>query len=95
MRRDKAGDRRPTGAIVGRISTRGGAPVSGARVMIAGDSPEHLDIAAVSSASGHYELGDLTPGDYEIQVNVRDRLQVQRVRVTAGQSARLDFVAED
>ena len=95
MARGTADDRRPSGAIVGRISTGAGAAVPGARVMVVGDSPEHLDIAAVSSASGHYELGDLPPGDYEIQVNVRDRLQVQGVRVIAGQAARLDFVAED
>jgi Carboxypeptidase regulatory-like domain len=90
-----AGSRRPSGGIAGRISTRSGATVAGAPVMIVGDSPAHLDIAAITNASGDYQFGGLTPGDYEIQANVGDRLRVQRVRVSAGEIARLDFVAED
>lgn len=62
--------------------------------MIVGDSPEHLDIAAVTNATGEYGFTDLTPGEYEIQANANDRLQVQRVGVRAGEVARLDFTVE-
>jgi Carboxypeptidase regulatory-like domain len=89
-----AGDRRASGAIAGRISMPSGTAAVGARVMIGGDSPTHVDIAAVTGPSGEYRFDGLTPGNYEIQVNVRDRLQVQRVQVSAGDVARLDFVAE-
>jgi hypothetical protein len=95
MARAKFGDRGPSGAIAGSISTRAGAAVPGAAVMIVGDSPTHLDIAAVTGADGDYALGELVPGEYEIQVNVADRLQVQRVQVRPGEVARLDFQVED
>jgi phage gp45-like len=75
--------------------TRSGAPVAGAAVMIAGDSPSHLDIAAVTSASGEYRFAGLLPGDYAIEVNAGDRLHTRRVAVTDTGAARLDFVVDD
>jgi hypothetical protein len=91
-----AGDRhRPAGGIAGQVTTRSGKPVVGATLMIVGESPDHLDIAAVTGASGRYSFGDLTPGEYDIQANAGSRLQTQHVRVRSGEVARLDFVTDD
>ena len=62
--------------------------------MIGGNSPVHVDIAAVTGPTGEYELAGLVPGDYEILANAGDRLLNGHASVAAGEVAELSFVAE-
>ena len=79
------------GAIAGRVSEPSGRPLAGATVMIAGDSPSHHDIAALTTADGGFRFADLVPGDYTILVNAEGfPLQQRRVAVAAGETTRLE-----
>ena len=84
-----------TGEIRGRITRGSGDALAGVPVMIGGNSPAHVDMAAVTGPKGEYQLSGLVPGDYEILANPGDRLLVERVHVAGGEVAELHFVAED
>lgn len=78
-----------TGTIHGRVTSPEGEPVQDATVMIAGDSPSHRDIAALTNEQGEYRFTDLIPGDYMLLVNAEGHpMQTQHVRVKAGKIAR-------
>jgi hypothetical protein len=81
-----------TGAIAGTVNDPSQEPLAGAVVMIAGDSPAHLDIAALTDASGRYRFDNLQPGLYTLLVNAAEYPpQSGRIMVKANQIARLDF----
>ncbi|MGW8318973.1 MAG: carboxypeptidase-like regulatory domain-containing protein [Candidatus Promineifilaceae bacterium] len=81
-----------TGAIAGTVNGPSQEPLAGAVVMISGDSPAHLDIAALTDAAGRYRFDNLQPGLYNLLVNAADyRSQSGQVMVEANQIARLDF----
>ena len=84
-----------SGVIRGRVTTGSGDPVEGAAVMIGGNSPSHVDIAALTSPAGEYELVGLVPGEYEILANAGTEVLVRYVDVAAGEVAELHFVAND
>ena len=84
-----------SGVIRGRVTSGSGDPVEGAAVMIGGNSPSHVDIAALTSPAGEYELVGLVPGEYEILANAGTEVLVRHVDVAAGEVAELHFVAND
>jgi hypothetical protein len=81
------------GSIIGRISTLTGKPVTGATVLITGDSPRHNDIAIITDSNGEYRFSDLIPGDYEILVGLPDNtIKTMRGHVSPGHSTTIDLV---
>lgn len=81
-----------TGAIAGTVNGPSQEPLAGAVVMISGDSPTHLDIAALTDATGRYRFDNLQPGLYTLLVNAADcQSQSGQIRVEANKIARLDF----
>ncbi len=84
------------GEIVGRVTDARGEPVVGASALITGDSPQHIDIGAETSADGAYRFDDLVPGEYTILVNAEGHVsQTGRVQVEAGAVARLHISLPD
>jgi hypothetical protein len=85
-----------TGKIKGQVSAvraAGNQPVAGAVVLIAGDSPSHRDIAALTDLQGTYQFDDLAPGQYTLLVNAEGHPpQTGQVEVEADQVARLDIL---
>jgi hypothetical protein len=93
----KSQARDPSGkaSIVGTVTNRHRDPVAGAAVLITGDSPGHLDIAAVSNRQGQYRFDGLVPGAYSLMANAAGYpMQTRNVDVAAAQVARLDFVLD-
>lgn len=81
------------GTIRGRVIDGQGRPVVEAVVMIVGDSPSHLDIAALTGEAGEYSYTGLWPGRYTLLVNAPAfSPQQDSVEVTAGQESRLDLM---
>lgn len=64
---DRGGARPPAARIAGRVVDAQGRPVAEARVMIAGDSPDHPDIAQLTGPDGSYRFGGLAPGRYTVK----------------------------
>ncbi len=84
-----------TGDIVGRVMTVGGEPIKFAAVMITGDSPEHQDIAVLTSEDGSYVYKNLKPGKYTLMVNSEKySLKTSQVMVSNGKVTRLNFILE-
>ena len=80
------------GAIVGRVTSPDGKPVPDAAVAIAGDSPPHPDIAALTGGDGGFRLLGLTAGQYTLQVNAAGRpAQARSVRVEESGFAEIEF----
>lgn len=80
-------------AIVGCVRVAGGAPCAGARVAIAGGSPDHPDIAQVTGETGTYGFRGLSPGRYTIAAFADDGSRgTASVAVDAGAEAWLDVV---
>jgi protocatechuate 3,4-dioxygenase beta subunit len=85
-----------TGEISGKVTDAEGRPVSGAVVLITGDSPSHLDIAALSDSAGRYRFDGLTPGRYTLLVNAQgSRSLTRQVSVSTNQVAELNFSFEE
>lgn len=83
------------GAVEGRVTDAQGVAIEEAAVMIAGDSPTHNDIAALTDTSGGFSFIGLLPGTYTLLVNAAGRPPRQKsVHVEAGRVARLDFVLD-
>lgn len=83
-------------SIVGRVLRADGRPAPGARIMIAGSSPQHRDIAQVTGEGGDYGFHRLAPGRYTIAAFTGDRARGEAsVEVAAGAQARLDIPLED
>lgn len=75
------------GTVASRIDGRG---VSGARVLL----PE-LNRGAITESDGTFEIGDLPPGEYNVQVQFFSDLTNERpVRLQAGHVTRVTFLLE-
>jgi hypothetical protein len=83
------------GRIAGRVLRRG-RPEAGARVAMAGDSPDHPDIAQVTGPSGRYGFGALVPGRYTIAAYAEDMARGEAsADLGTGEEAELDIILED
>lgn len=83
-------------AISGTVTDAQGQPVVAGVVLITGNSPTHLDIAALTNAQGYYRFGGLIPGSYTLLVNIKDHAQqAQHVHTFADLETRLDFWLRD
>jgi hypothetical protein len=75
---------------------RRGRPEAGARVAMAGDSPDHPDIAQVTGPSGRYGFGALVPGRYTIAAYAEDMARGEAsADLGTGEEAELDIILED
>jgi hypothetical protein len=84
------------GSIVGRVTTREHKAVTDAAVMIAGNGPDHHDIAILTNENGEYMIDDLTPGEYKVLVNAESHpLHTLSTRVVADEITELNFLLED
>ena len=64
--------------------------------MIAGASPPHHDIAAVTDAAGAFTMGNLTPGAYTFMVNaIGCRTTQEGAEVTGGEETAIDVTMHD
>ncbi len=81
--------------IAGVVLTPQGQPVSGAVVMITGDSPPHPDIAALTNQQGAFQFGGLLPGSYTLLINAEGfPSQTKQTAVERGETARLEIVVK-
>ena len=80
-----------TGAIAGQVTTTRGEPIVDAVVMITSSSPDHKDIAALTSEQGKYRFDDLIPGNYTVLANTEHGVQTRQAHVDVGQTTCLDF----
>lgn len=78
------------GVVAGRVMA-GGHPVVDAVVMIVEGHASHPDLAAITDATGSFQLGGLTPGWYNFEARDGQRSARRSVELTAGQSAWIDF----
>jgi hypothetical protein len=94
--RQPAGRGGASGRIVGRVLRRDGRPEAGARVAMAGESPDHSDIAQVTGPSGRYGFGALVPGRYTIAAYAEDMARGEAsADLGTGEEAELDIILED
>ena len=84
---------RETGSVSGLVAIAGEGPAVEATVMIAGASPRHHDLAALTGRDGSYRFTDLAPGEYTLVVNAAGRGATSAtVRVTAGAEISQDIM---
>ena len=57
-----------SGGIEGTVAGPTGGPVSGMRVAIVSGTASYPEIAPQTDDDGHYSLGAITPGMYEVAV---------------------------
>lgn len=67
-----SGPMESTGIITGRVIDSSGKPVVDATVLIIKGAGPYPDIAALTNDDGQFSFLDLTPGEYEVLVNVED-----------------------
>lgn len=81
------------GAIEGTVTGPGGEPVAGMRIGIVGGTASFPEIAPETDQEGHYRIGGVPPGTFEVAVHDRDgqRVGLGSVTVTSGKTATLDF----
>ena len=86
------GDSRP-GAIEGTVTDLAGEPVAGMRLGIVSGTVSYPEIGAETDQKGHYQIGGVPPGTFEVAVHDRDgqRIGLASVTVTSGETATLDF----
>jgi len=81
----------PVGSITGQVTTRSGAPVSEAQVVISGTQQ-----GALTAANGRFLIHNVAPGTYQLQViRIGFRTQSQDISVAAGEVAVANYVMED
>ncbi len=81
-----------TGAISGRVLRAGGMALPDTAVMLTGNSPGHLDIAARTNQRGEFAFRGLRAGLYTVLVNAAGfGTTAQPAHVQAGQQTTLVF----
>ncbi len=81
-----------TGEIAGRVTRAGGIALVDTAVMITGNSPGHLDIAARTNGRGEFAFRGLRAGVYTVLVNAPGFAGIaQSAQVRPGQRTSLDF----
>ena len=85
-------DSRP-GGIEGIVTDPEGRPVAGMRVGIISGTVSFPEPGPETDDEGHYELGGIPPGTFEVAVHDRDgeRVGLEKVVVKSGETATLDF----
>ena len=85
-------DDRP-GGIQGIVADPAGNPVAGMRVGIISGTAAFPEIGAETDDEGHYQIGSVPPGTFQVAVHGRDggKIGQESVTVTSGELATLDF----
>jgi hypothetical protein len=79
-----------SGIISGRVVDAAGAPVQGATVAITAGPGPVSDIASRTDANGHFEIGNLEPGTYSLDVRLAGQASLSvKVEVVDGQRSEL------
>ncbi|MGA8234707.1 MAG: carboxypeptidase regulatory-like domain-containing protein [Candidatus Acidiferrales bacterium] len=83
-----------TGALHGHVTDPSGADVGGATVQVTGANGKL--VTATTAPSGVYDVKNLAPGTYDVQVTAKGfaLFESKTVTITAGQTQRLDAALE-
>jgi hypothetical protein len=83
-----------TGALHGHVTDPSGADVGGATVQVTG--ADRKAVTATTGPSGVYDVKNLTPGTYDVQVIAKGfaLFESKTVIITAGQTQKLDAALE-
>lgn len=80
------------GTLIGRVTDAQGQPVVDAAAIIAGSSPSHKDIAALTNAEGEFTYYGLISGIYTIIINAEGYTpKSEQVRIETGRVERVTF----
>ena len=81
------------GGIEGTVNGPDGEPVAGMRIAIVGGTAPFPEIAPETDQEGHYQIGGVSPGTFDVAVHDRDgqRIGLGSVTVKRGETATLDF----
>ena len=81
------------GAIEGIVAEPDGKPLAGMRVSIESGTAPFPEIAPETDAQGHYRLGSVPPGVFDVAVHDRDgnRVGLKSVEVRSAETSTLDF----
>ncbi len=82
-----------SGGIEGTVTCLDGEPVAGMRIAVVSGTASFPEIAPETDQEGHYRIGGVSPGTFEVAVHDRDgqRIGLASVTVTSGGAATLDF----
>lgn len=80
-----------SGTVVGRVMADGHA-VEDATVMIVEGHASHPDIAAITDATGAFQLGGLSSGWYNLEARAGTRTARGSVELNAGDTTWLELV---
>ena len=85
-------DDRP-GGIQGIVADDAGTPVAGMRVGIVSGTAGFPEIAAETDDEGHYQIGGVPPGTFQVAIHDRDgeKIDQESVAVISGATATLNF----
>ena len=79
----------PGAVLAGRVLDEAGAPIAGARVLLADVDGSALE--TLSDPAGHYRLNGIDPGEHEVSIHLEaDHASLPRVRIARGEN-RLDL----
>jgi iron complex outermembrane recepter protein len=80
------------GSINGKVIKKDSSPIIDAYLSVSGNSPNHSDITALTNNNGEYELNNLRPGVYEIDMYA-DGFTSQKkiIQVFANKTSTLNF----
>lgn len=84
------------GAIEGAVTEPDGKPLAGMRVGIVNGTVPFPEIAPETDEQGRYRIGSVPPGVFDVAVHDRNgnRVGLESVEVTAGQTSTQDFVTQ-
>src|ERR1035441_9865528 len=79
------------GSITGNVSDQSGGAVAGARIVVTSQA-ENRSISTASNSSGGYNLADLSPGDYTVEVTMSGFMSFRatNVRINADTVVRVN-----
>lgn len=81
------------GGIEGTVTDRDGKPVAGMRLSIVSGTTGFPEIAVETDGEGHYRIGGVPPGTFEVAVHDKqgNRVGLESVAVRSGETSTLNF----
>jgi hypothetical protein len=86
----------PLGSIEGIVTDHDGIPLAGLRVGIVSGTTVFPEIAAETNEAGHYQIGSVPPGMFEVAIHdvLGNRIARECVTVRSGETSMLNFVIQ-